>query len=191
MTATVCPHCGAQSARPGDMPTAWCRTCGGTLQPALVDTPAPTESLVSLTPVPATPRRWGRQKSPRRPVDSLAPRSSRLPRDPATDAEQRADIDRMIEAQVAREVGVQPPAWWCYGFAGLCALIPLVAMGGAAPAVIGLSGASACAKIAHSHNLSGLTKTLACLAVTAFCWMLFIALLVVAFKVKQGLAPRR
>jgi hypothetical protein len=68
------------------------------------------------------------------------------------------------------------PAWgWV--FAVLCGIIPVLTLGGAIPAAIGIGGASACANIARMVSLPLVLRMLACAGLTTVCWTVFLLLL--------------
>lgn len=75
-----------------------------------------------------------------------------------------------------------PP--WAWVFAGLCALIPLLSLGGLFPLFFGLGGAAGCIAIARDTRRKTLTRVLLCLAMTVLSWFLY--LLMIAFVSPMG-----
>jgi hypothetical protein len=66
---------------------------------------------------------------------------------------------------------------WAWLFVGGCALIPIVALGGALPVIIGLGGAAACRSIARREDMSEGMRAAICLAITIGCWIGFIVMI--------------
>lgn len=81
-------------------------------------------------------------------------------------------------------IGKMP--WWGWAFVVACLAIPVVALGGALPIIIGLICAGACARISISPTMSVPVRVLCCLGVTLAAWAAFIALLGVTSKLLQG-----
>jgi hypothetical protein len=78
-----------------------------------------------------------------------------------------------------KEVTQQPPMpKWAWIFIVLCAAIPVVAIGGAVPLLIGLAGGAACSRIAKHVSWSVAGRMAACAAVTLVSWVAFIAFIV-------------
>src|SRR5438105_4640188 len=73
--------------------------------------------------------------------------------------------------------GTATPAW-AYVFAAACGLIPIVALGGAIPIVLGFGGAGACMAVARAQSVPLILRLLACVGITIACWFLFLLLLV-------------
>lgn len=76
---------------------------------------------------------------------------------------------------------------WAWPFMIACALIPVVALGGALPALIGLAGASGTMTISRLNKRSGAVRVIACAALTVLCWTAF-ALLIFAIQ-KTSASP--
>jgi len=67
---------------------------------------------------------------------------------------------------------------WAYLFAAICGMIPIVTLGGAIPAVIGVSGASGCLAISRMYSVSSFLRFFVCLIISVTCWLLLITLVV-------------
>lgn len=72
----------------------------------------------------------------------------------------------------------QPLPGWSWAFIIACGLIPVVALGGAIPAVLGIGGAFACTAIARNKSKSTGTRIALCVGVTVLVWILFGVMLV-------------
>jgi hypothetical protein len=73
----------------------------------------------------------------------------------------------------ASEPAVQPdtPAW-AWTFVVLCALIPVVTVGGAFPVLIGMLGATQCRRVSVWSTVGVPAKVAVCSLITVGCWML-------------------
>lgn len=69
-----------------------------------------------------------------------------------------------------------PMPVWGWLFVVACIAIPIVALGGLIPVVIGLVGAGGCYRLARSSSMDTSTRLLACIGVTVVCWIAFGAL---------------
>ena len=69
---------------------------------------------------------------------------------------------------------------WAWGFIIACAAIPLVALGGAVPAALGIGGALGCRRIARDTADTMAMRVALCAVVTALCWCLFFLFLLIA-----------
>jgi|LSQX01.3.fsa_nt_gb hypothetical protein len=69
--------------------------------------------------------------------------------------------------------------WWNWIFAAACIAIPIVALGGLLPVVIGLLGAVYCMRVSVSPYSKTTFKLLSCLGITVACWGLFELLILV------------
>lgn len=67
-------------------------------------------------------------------------------------------------------------AWWQWLLVGMCAIIPILTMGGALPALIGIGGASTNWKLATSNRSTG-TKALLMGAVAVSSWLVLAVVL--------------
>ena len=76
-----------------------------------------------------------------------------------------------------------PMPGWGWLFVVVCALIPIVAVGGIVPMVLGLAGALACNQIARDGSKDYNTRLLMCAGITVLCWGLFIGFIYVARSV--------
>lgn len=81
--------------------------------------------------------------------------------------------------------GVPLPRW-AYAFFALCALIPIVAVGGALPALLGSLGALVCAGVARDESKTTTMRVAICVAVTLFAWAAFALLLLAAARMRGG-----
>jgi hypothetical protein len=73
-----------------------------------------------------------------------------------------------------------PPAplpAWVWVFVVACAAIPVVSLGGAVPAVLGVLGAGGCVSTAKAKGLPLVARLGICLAITVACWIGFIVLI--------------
>lgn len=84
---------------------------------------------------------------------------------------------RQTERSEAKESPKPPTPGWAWVFAVACGIIPVLTLGGAIPAAIGIGGASACMGIAASPTMSVPARVGACVAVTIGCWVSVILLL--------------
>lgn len=64
---------------------------------------------------------------------------------------------------------------WSYAFIVACVLIPIVTLGGAVPALVGVGGAAGCAAIARDESKPASKRVALCLGVTALSWAVFAA----------------
>lgn len=75
---------------------------------------------------------------------------------------------------------------WSYLFIILCGLIPVVALGGCIPILLGFGGASACLAVARQTWLPTLVKVPVCLVITAGCWLGFVALIAAVMEMQAN-----
>ena len=75
-----------------------------------------------------------------------------------------------------------PVAAWAWLFVIACIAIPVVALGGAIPAVLGVLGAGGCLAAAKSQKLSTVARIGTCLAITLGCWAAFGLLIALCLK---------
>jgi hypothetical protein len=68
-----------------------------------------------------------------------------------------------------------PPSRWVWIFAVACFAIPVVSLGGAIPAMIGVGGGLGCLNIARQLATTTRHKVFQCGAVAAGCWAIFFA----------------
>jgi hypothetical protein len=73
--------------------------------------------------------------------------------------------------------GAQMPSW-AWAFMAVCAAIPLVTLGGALPAAIGVGGVFGCRAAAIDSSMASGTRVAICVGITAMCWMLTFLVLV-------------
>lgn len=69
-----------------------------------------------------------------------------------------------------------PIPWWGWVCAGMCILIPFVALGGAIPGAIGAGGAGGCVAVARHPTMSMGARVGICVAITIGCWALFLGI---------------
>jgi hypothetical protein len=81
--------------------------------------------------------------------------------------------------------GVPLPRW-VYAFFVLCALIPIVALGGALPALLGSAGALVCAGVARDESKTRTVRIAICAVVTLFAWAAFALLMLAAARARSG-----
>jgi hypothetical protein len=81
--------------------------------------------------------------------------------------------------------GVPVPRW-AYAFFALSALIPIVALGGALPALLGSAGALVCAGVARDESKTTTVRITICAVVTLFAWAAFALLMLAAARVRGG-----
>jgi hypothetical protein len=70
----------------------------------------------------------------------------------------------------------QPTPQWAYLFAIACGIIPVVALGGLIPIILGIGGASSCLGLARAHSVPAVLRVFGCVAITAGAWFLFLLL---------------
>src|SRR5687767_12733313 len=66
---------------------------------------------------------------------------------------------------------------WAWLFAGACAIIPILTLGGALPAALGFGGAAGVVAVARNPSMSTGARIAACLGITVVVWILFAVLL--------------
>jgi hypothetical protein len=81
--------------------------------------------------------------------------------------------------------GVPIPRW-AYAFFALSALIPIVALGGALPALLGSLGVLVCGGVAKDESKSTTARVAICAAVTLFAWAAFGLLMLAAARTRSG-----
>lgn len=69
-------------------------------------------------------------------------------------------------------IGAATPGW-AYLFAGLCGLIPIVALGGIIPIAIGFGGAGSCLALSRMTSVPVILRVLGCIGITCAAWFLF------------------
>lgn len=75
-------------------------------------------------------------------------------------------------------VPFQPIPWWNWIFVAICVAIPIVALGGAIPAMLGIVGTSLCTRTSATPSYSVSRKLITCIAISVAAWALFILMLV-------------
>jgi hypothetical protein len=81
--------------------------------------------------------------------------------------------------------GVPLPRW-TYVFFALSALMPIVALGGALPALLGSLGAAVCAGVARDESKTTTMRVSICVVVTLFAWAAFALLMLAAARARGG-----
>jgi hypothetical protein len=81
--------------------------------------------------------------------------------------------------------GVPLPRW-VYAFFALAALIPIVALGGALPALLGSVSALVCAGVARDESKSTTVRIAICSVVTLFAWAALALLMQAAARMRAG-----
>jgi hypothetical protein len=69
-----------------------------------------------------------------------------------------------------------PTPTWAYLFAVACGAIPVIALGGLVPIILGIGGASSCLGVARAQSVPVVLRLFACAAITAGAWFLFLLL---------------
>jgi hypothetical protein len=87
-------------------------------------------------------------------------------------------------AQSALRLATPMPKW-AWAFAGACLLIPLIAVGGALPMLLGIGGAGLCSRIARSSKPQAQRIGL-CALVTFAAWAVFVALVLLTARAQAG-----
>jgi hypothetical protein len=62
--------------------------------------------------------------------------------------------------------------FWGYIFAGACGILPVLTLGGAIPAGVGIGGAGACLKISSDQSKSVVLRISVCAAIVVVCWLI-------------------
>jgi hypothetical protein len=65
---------------------------------------------------------------------------------------------------------------WGWVFVVACGVIPVITLGGAVPALLGIGGAAVCATLSKRPNWPTPRRVLACAGVTVGAWFLFLSL---------------
>ena len=69
--------------------------------------------------------------------------------------------------------------WWGWIFVVMCVAIPIISLGGALPALIGMVGGVYCIRISVSPYRKTGSKVLACSGITITAWLLFLLLIAI------------
>src|SRR5262245_4710645 len=67
--------------------------------------------------------------------------------------------------------------WWGWIFVVACGAIPVISLGGAIPAALGVGAAGACAAVSKKPDMSGALRLGACFGITMGAWFLFVLLI--------------
>jgi hypothetical protein len=86
-------------------------------------------------------------------------------------------VDGRSVATGAEAPAQAPIPAWGYLFVAACGLIPVVSLGGAVPAAIGVAGAVGCLGTARDGSKTLAERAGRCLAITAGCWVVFLLFL--------------
>jgi hypothetical protein len=82
-----------------------------------------------------------------------------------------------ISVTTGKPLTVLPPMpRWAWLFVVACGLIPVLALGGALPILIGLGAATVCASIAKDETKTTGMRLALCAGVTVLAWILFVVL---------------
>jgi hypothetical protein len=92
------------------------------------------------------------------------------------------EVDLFVDDKPVPGSGAVPLPKWAYAFIAVCVVIPMITMGGAVPAAIGIGAAAGCASVARDESKTMGTRVAYCAGITALAWGLFVAF-VVAFGV--------
>ncbi len=193
MDPITCPHCRFSFTPAAGMAPPWCRRCGGELAARPSGSGEPGEELVALcVAAPAESAAPAGRWANRTPRESSAPadRPAAATPAPAADRWQTKPRRRREPAEVThetfdyetavRKAGYEStaPSLTCYAFAGACLLLPVLTCGSRIALFLGISGAGACVKMAHTHGMPVPQRVLACVGIVALTWGTFIALVV-------------
>jgi F0F1-type ATP synthase membrane subunit c/vacuolar-type H+-ATPase subunit K len=98
------------------------------------------------------------------------------------------DYDLIIDGRSITTGQTAPPLRpmprWAWAFIAACIAIPVVSLGGAIPAGIGVGGAVACMAISKDLSKTERKRIFMCLGVTIFCWILFFLIVYVIFLLR-------
>ena len=75
---------------------------------------------------------------------------------------------------------------WAWVFIAICAVIPVISLGGVIPMAIGFGGAFGCAQAARDGAKDHNTRLLTCAGIAVVCWGVFVAFLFAASAVING-----
>jgi hypothetical protein len=84
-------------------------------------------------------------------------------------------------AELKSKQATGPIPVWGWVFVAACGIIPILTLGGALPAAIGIGGAAGCANISRKASVSVPKRVAICAGITMGCWTLlgaFLALVV-------------
>lgn len=83
-----------------------------------------------------------------------------------------------MSSEPKQEPVPKPPIpGWAWLFAVACGIIPVLTLGGAIPAAIGVGGAVGCVGVARNPSMPLGGRVALCVAITVGCWVLVIVLL--------------
>ena len=68
------------------------------------------------------------------------------------------------------------PPGWVWTFVVICMVIPIITVGGAVPAAIGVSGALGCISVSRSKLAAGM-RVFLCIVVSSTTWLVFVWLM--------------
>ncbi|MEZ6242998.1 MAG: hypothetical protein R3B57_08145 [Phycisphaerales bacterium] len=78
------------------------------------------------------------------------------------------------EAPADVKIGKPKPPAWSWVFIGMCVLIPIVALGGLIPILIGIGGASGVAAVARMEGMALGIRIGLCAGIAGTAWVVFI-----------------
>ncbi len=76
--------------------------------------------------------------------------------------------------------------WWGWIFVVFCGAVPVVAVGGVLPVVIGMAGISACMLISRSMRSSPILGSFICFGISIACWVAFVGVLAMLIVINGG-----
>jgi hypothetical protein len=83
------------------------------------------------------------------------------------------------------QAAAQPIPGWAWLFVAACMLIPLITLGGAIPAVIGVAGAVGCSSIARDPSKPTAVRAALCSGIVVLCWSLLIGFLLMVGGIRR------
>jgi hypothetical protein len=75
-------------------------------------------------------------------------------------------------------IPLPPIPWWLWIFIVACGSMPIISMGGAIPAVLGLGGAAICLSQGRNTKIPINFRILICIGVTIAAWLLYLVLII-------------
>jgi heme O synthase-like polyprenyltransferase len=85
-----------------------------------------------------------------------------------------APVRKAIETQ---RIKASTPQWG-YFFVALCGAIPVVTLGGAIPAILGIGGACLCLTVSRAQSVPRWIRFMFCLSITIVAWLILITIIV-------------
>jgi hypothetical protein len=106
--------------------------------------------------------------------------------DPTIPSDSNEPIDLTDEWLLPAKPATKTPPWWAWLFAAVCGAVPIVALGGWVPAMIGVCGATGCIRVGTRLRHSPLAGFILCLLMSIASWTLFGLLILVIFLARGG-----